>query len=136
MKSKILTAALGLLLFADCATAANPISLVDETLTYDVMYKWGFINKVAGYATMTLRNDGDLYQAAVFAENAPWANKIYMLRDTLYTTMTKNGFIRYRIHISLMRMVNIKRMCCISGMTEIHSMPMRSDINGKRLEDR
>ena len=34
-------------------------SLVDETLTYDVIYKWGFINKVAGYATMTLRNDGD-----------------------------------------------------------------------------
>lgn len=92
MKSKILAAALGLFLFADCATAATPVSLLDETLTYDVMYKWGFINKVAGYATMTLRNDGDLYRASVFAENAPWANKIYMLRDTLYSTMTKDGF--------------------------------------------
>ena len=72
-------------------SAQNPVSLVDETLTYDVIYKWGFINKVAGYATMSLRNDGDLYRASVFAENAPWANSIYMLRDTLYTTMTKQG---------------------------------------------
>ncbi len=77
---------------ASFAHAANPVSLVDETLTYDVMYKWGFINKVAGYATMSLRNDGNYYRASVFAENAPWANSIYMLRDTLYTTMTKDGY--------------------------------------------
>ena len=91
MKSKFFKALLGLLLCSSAANAANPVSLVDETLTYDVMYKWGFINKVAGYATMTLRNDGDLYRASVYAENAPWANSIYMLRDTLYTTMTKDG---------------------------------------------
>lgn len=72
-------------------SAQNSVSLVDETLTYDVIYKWGIINKVAGYATMSLRNDGDLYRASVFAENAPWANSIYMLRDTLYTTMTTQG---------------------------------------------
>lgn len=92
MKSKFFKALFGLLLCSSAAGAANPVSLVDETLTYDVMYKWGFINKVAGYATMTLRNDGDLYRASVYAENAPWANSIYMLRDTLYTTMTKDGF--------------------------------------------
>lgn len=73
------------------ATASVPVSLVDETLTYDVIYKWGFINKVAGYATLSLRNDGDLYRASLYAENAPWANSIYMLRDTLYTTMTKQN---------------------------------------------
>ncbi|MDE6418553.1 MAG: DUF3108 domain-containing protein [Duncaniella sp.] len=67
------------------------VSLADETLTYDVIYKWGFINKVAGYATMSLRNNGPYYRASVFAENAPWANSIYMLRDTLYTTMTKEN---------------------------------------------
>ncbi len=71
--------------------ASQPVLLVDETLTYDVIYKWGLINKVAGYASMTLRNDGDYYQAAVYARNAPWANGIYKLRDTLYTTMTKEG---------------------------------------------
>lgn len=66
-------------------------ALVNETLTYDVIYKWGFINKVAGYATMSLRDEGNFYKATVYAENAPWANSIYMLRDTLYTTFTKNG---------------------------------------------
>ncbi len=69
----------------------STVSLVDETLTYDIIYKWGFINKVAGYATMSLRNDGDLYRATLYGQNAPWANSIYMLRDTLYTTMTKQG---------------------------------------------
>ena len=41
---------------------------------------------------MSLRNDGNLYRASVYAENAPWANSIYMLRDTLYSTMTKDGY--------------------------------------------
>ncbi len=92
MKFKFLTTVVSALaLSVSASSASTPVSLVDETLTYDVMYKWGFINKVAGYATMTLKNDGDLYKASVFAENAPWANSIYMLRDTLYTTMTKVG---------------------------------------------
>ncbi len=67
------------------------VVLADETLTYDIIYKWGFINKVAGYATLSLRNDGNLYQASLFGQNAPWANSIYTLRDSLYTTMTKTG---------------------------------------------
>lgn len=67
------------------------IEIEDETLTYDVIYKWGFINKVAGYATMSLRSDGDNYLTSVHAKNAPWANSIYTLRDTLYSTITKAG---------------------------------------------
>lgn len=77
--------------FAMRGQVAHPVELADETLTYDVMYKWGLINKVAGYATMSLRSDGDIYNASVTAENAPWANSIYMLRDTLYSSMTKVG---------------------------------------------
>lgn len=93
MKLKFLSLATFLVaIFSFQAKGANPVTLLDETLTYDVIYKWGFINKVAGYATMSLKNDGDLYRASVFAENAPWADKIYMLRDTLYTTMTKTGY--------------------------------------------
>ena len=72
------------------------VEIADETLTYDVIYKWGFINKVAGYATMSLRSEGDLYHASLFARNAPWANSIYMLRDTLYTTMTRDGLLPQR----------------------------------------
>lgn len=92
MRFKLFSVLLGLIAIVPNAGASNPVSLLDETLTYDVIYKWGFINKVAGYATMSLRNDGNLYRASVFAENAPWANSIYMLRDTLYTTMTKEGY--------------------------------------------
>nr|WP_303330646.1 DUF3108 domain-containing protein [uncultured Duncaniella sp.] len=93
MKHQLIRVILGCLLSLPVLRAGGEpvVSLVDETLTYDVIYKWGFINKVAGYATMSLRNDGDLYRASVYAQNAPWANSIYMLRDTLYTTMTKSG---------------------------------------------
>ena len=59
MKLKIISILIAAAGFALSAQAANPVSLLDETLTYDVIYKWGFINKVAGYATMSLRNDGD-----------------------------------------------------------------------------
>ncbi|MDE6179032.1 MAG: DUF3108 domain-containing protein [Duncaniella sp.] len=88
------TAVLMIILAAIPALKAQErtVSLADETLTYDVIYKWGFINKVAGYATMSLRNDGPYYRASVIAENAPWANSIYMLRDTLYSTMTRDHF--------------------------------------------
>jgi hypothetical protein len=80
-----------LLSLSNYSSAQSQAVLVNETLTYDVIYKWGFINKVAGYATMSLRDEGDCYKATVYAENAPWANSIYMLRDTLYTTFTKVG---------------------------------------------
>ena len=93
MKHQLIRVILGCLLSLPVLRAGGEpvVSLVDETLTYDVIYKWGFSNKGAGYATMSLRNDGDLYRASVYAQNAPWANSIYMLRDTLYTTMTKSG---------------------------------------------
>lgn len=91
MKSRLFLFALVLMASVPFGRAQAPAPLSDETLTYDVIYKWGFINKVAGYATMSLRSDGDYYKASLYARNAPWANSIYMLRDTLYTTMTKDG---------------------------------------------
>ncbi|MDE6065936.1 MAG: DUF3108 domain-containing protein [Duncaniella sp.] len=93
MKHKVILPILTLLLCVPImrAQTSETISLPDETLTYDVIYKWGFINKVAGYATMSLRSEGDTYRASLVAENAPWANSIYMLRDTLYSTMSKQG---------------------------------------------
>lgn len=87
---------LSLLIFAASACAVRAQSaapLVNESLHYDVIYKWGFINKVAGYATMTLNADGpDYYRATVTARNAPWANAIYTLRDTLYTVMNRANY--------------------------------------------
>lgn len=55
-----------------------------ETLHYKVIYKWGLINKVAGSATLTLRprHDGG-FTTTLTAASAPWADKFYMVRDTL-----------------------------------------------------
>ena len=55
-----------------------------ETLHYKVLYKWGLINKVAGNATLTLRprNEGG-FTTTLTAASAPWADKFYMVRDTL-----------------------------------------------------
>lgn len=60
----------------------------NETLNYKVMYKWGFISKVAGYATLRLETSPSVYEAVLTARSAKWADKIYALRDTLYTTMS------------------------------------------------
>lgn len=60
----------------------------DETLHYKVMYKWGFISKVAGYATLHLETSPTVYEAVLTARSAKWADRIYALRDTLYTTMS------------------------------------------------
>lgn len=93
MKSKLSLSLLGLFMVgAASVSAASPVVLADESLTYDVVYKWGLINKVAGHATMSLRSENNRYHASVYARNASWANKIYMLRDTLYSTMTKGDF--------------------------------------------
>lgn len=55
-----------------------------ETLTYRVMFKWGLIHKNAGSATLSLQSapHGEL-KAVLTASSAPWADRIYKLRDTL-----------------------------------------------------
>lgn len=92
-RSALILAALCAMVASLSSTAQTPglVSLVDESLNYDVYYKWGFINKLAGHATMSLVNDGDLYMATVTARNAEWANSIFLVRDTLYSTMNRNN---------------------------------------------
>ena len=90
-RSALILAALCALVASFTSSAQTPglVSLVDESLNYDIYYKWGFINKLAGHATMSLVNDGDLYEASVTARNAEWANSIFLVRDTLYSTMQR-----------------------------------------------
>lgn len=89
---KLILIALFVLAGVSATYAQDHVTTIpNETLNYDVSYRWGFINKVAGYATMTCKSDGDVYKAALYARNAPWADSFYMLRDTLYTTMSKKG---------------------------------------------
>lgn len=63
----------------------------NETLKYRVMYKWGLINKQAGEATLSIRENGDTYTAQLIARSLPWADKFYCVRDTLNGRILKNG---------------------------------------------
>lgn len=86
---KILTALTAIILTMAAALPSQAaVNFQDEILKYKVMFKWGFISKVAGYATLDLRTSPALYTATLTARSAPWADRIYSLRDTLSTTMS------------------------------------------------
>lgn len=73
--------------------SANDISFNNEKVHYKVMYKWGLINTQAGTVTLTITNKGDNYITKLTARSEPWADKYYMLRDTLNGVIKKNGFL-------------------------------------------
>lgn len=64
----------------------------NETLQYVVRYKWGPVQKEAGDATVTLRNQGSKYKIMLTAKTRPWADKIYQMRDTLVSTVAVADF--------------------------------------------
>lgn len=68
----------------------SAISLPDEDLKYKVTYKWGLINTQAGRATLSLRNEDNKYTSTLIARTETWADRIYRVRDTLYSEMTPN----------------------------------------------
>lgn len=74
------------------ATMAFAGGFSDETLSYRVNYKWGLINKQAGRAKLTLKVSDDHYSAVLTAASEPWADKIYMVRDTLRGLIDRDGF--------------------------------------------
>ncbi|MGN0222932.1 MAG: DUF3108 domain-containing protein [Muribaculaceae bacterium] len=84
------------LLISLAASAASPY--VNETVRYRVMYKWGLIQKQAGTATLSIHLDGDRYKASLIAASDPWADGIFCVRDTLYSTILKEGFRPLRYH--------------------------------------
>lgn len=74
-----------LIVGAGIASAASPIPA--ETLRYRVMYRWGLIHKKAGRATLSFTPGRTTAKAVLTASSEPWADKIYSLRDTLYSTI-------------------------------------------------
>lgn len=66
----------------------SAISLPNEELKYKVTYKWGLIHTQAGRATLSLLNDGTRYKSTLIARTETWADRIYKVRDTLYSEMT------------------------------------------------
>lgn len=69
-----------------------------ETLTYDVMYKWGLINKKAGSVgiTTTIPSQGGRFHSRLTGATAPWADKFYKVRDTLRGTIDSRSFMPYK----------------------------------------
>ena len=69
-----------------------------EKLKYVVTYKWGLINKEAGDAILTLNDRGNYYDIKMTAKSHPWADKVFMVRDTLVTKVRKEGFKPEQYH--------------------------------------
>lgn len=68
--------------------ADNP-AFKDEALTYTVSYKWGLIQKDAATATLSLKNTHQNYDITLAAKTLPWADKIFSVRDTLASVISR-----------------------------------------------
>lgn len=57
----------------------------DETLTYNVMFKWGFIEKEAGVIRLSteVNKDEGYFTSVMTGASTSIADKIYSVRDTL-----------------------------------------------------
>ncbi|MCM1505029.1 MAG: DUF3108 domain-containing protein [Muribaculum sp.] len=78
-----------LLLIFCFAPSVMGVVLPNEDLEYIVLYKWGLINKDAASAVLSLRSDNGRYYAKMSARTLPWADKVFKVRDTLVSEMSK-----------------------------------------------
>lgn len=79
------------------AQAAQPASFANESLNYQIVYHWGVVWKHAANATLSIRAQGDYYNARLTARTLSWADKVYSVRDTLSCRLLKAGLkpVRY-----------------------------------------
>lgn len=79
-----------------CSLSARAWDAGKENLSYDIMYKWGLVNKKTG--TVTIRSEAPKngrFQARLTGATAPWADHIYKLRDTLRGTIDARTLMPY-----------------------------------------
>lgn len=62
----------------------------NETLKYDIVYKWGMIHKKTANATLSLRSSGNNYILSLTARTLPWADRYFIVRDTLTSVVAKS----------------------------------------------
>lgn len=99
MKTKSILAVVAMwLLCAAAVSAAEKWQVPHETLTYNIMYKWGLINKKAGTVKITtaLTDGGNRFSAKLTGATAPWADRFYKVRDTLMGSIDHHNFLPYR----------------------------------------
>lgn len=80
-------------IFLSAVTSYAKGEFHNESLQYVISYKWGLIHKDAGDAVLSLRSSGDNYDLMLTAKTKPWADKFYMVRDTLKGVVKKNNLI-------------------------------------------
>lgn len=76
--------------------AAYAWDVPKENLTYDIMYKWGLVNKKTG--TVSVRTEtprNGRFNSRLTATTAPWVDHLYRLRDTLRGNIDSRRFIPY-----------------------------------------
>ncbi|MDE7411492.1 MAG: DUF3108 domain-containing protein [Paramuribaculum sp.] len=95
MTNRILTLLIGILF---CSIAVNAHEFSEESLNYKIYYKWGFIQKQAGRATLDLDSDGKYYKASLFARTESWADHFYRVRDTLLSTFSVQTLMPVEYH--------------------------------------
>lgn len=77
---------LGMTLLATTAVAQQlKPNIKNEKLTYDVMFKWGFIEKTAGVVNLIteLDNDAKYFSSMLTGHSVDLADNFYTVRDTL-----------------------------------------------------
>lgn len=77
---KILLVTLLPVVGASCGYA----QFVDQLFNYDISYKWGFIDKTAATAKLSLTTDGVHNIAQLSGETMSWINDFFCVRDTLH----------------------------------------------------
>ena len=91
MKFRLLSISLIVLLSTFLSASARTFD--NEQLRYKVLYRWGLINKTAGYATLRmLPGGGETCTAQLTAASEPWADHFYKVRDTLTSVMNRADY--------------------------------------------
>ena len=68
-------------------------SFSDESLNYQIVYHWGIVWKHAANATLEIKDAGSRYDARLYARTLSWVDKVYKVRDTLYSTIEKDALV-------------------------------------------
>lgn len=76
---------------AIASVAAFTASAQSTAMNYNITYKWGFIEKVAGHGTVRMNMDGNTLSATLDGHSIPWGGRLYSVADTLVSTFTPSG---------------------------------------------
>lgn len=83
MMKRIILCLASVLAVISLAVPARGASFSNESLRYVISYKWGMIHKDAGDAILSSHLNGKNLTFTLCAKTKPWADKFFMVRDTL-----------------------------------------------------